>query len=114
MGQKVNPKGMRLGIVRDWDAVWYADKDQAAEILGEDLKIREAVHKYYSNLTVKSKTCRCRYFSYRNWKNKNKIMLTIYTGRPGVVIGSKEQLNKTLQFTYKNKQIKSIYHYCRY
>ena len=40
MGQKVNPVGLRLGIIRDWDSRWYADKNDVAELLHEDLKIR--------------------------------------------------------------------------
>ena len=42
MGQKVNPKGLRIGIIKDWDAKWYADKNYV-ELLHEDLKIRKFV-----------------------------------------------------------------------
>ena len=41
MGQKVSPVGLRVGIIRDWEARWYADKNDVADLLHEDLKIRE-------------------------------------------------------------------------
>ena len=47
MGQKVNPVGMRVGIIRDWDAKWYAPKTKVADLLLEDLKIREYLNKFY-------------------------------------------------------------------
>ena len=110
MGQKVNPKGMRLGIVRDWDAVWYADKDQVAEILGEDLKIREAVHKYYSNLTGRyQRPVDAAISRIVIERTKNKIMLTIYTGRPGVVIGSKGATKQDLAVYLQKQTNKRVY-----
>ncbi|HHU21654.1 MAG TPA: 30S ribosomal protein S3 [Acholeplasma sp.] len=110
MGQKVNPKGMRLGIVRDWDAVWYADKDQVAEILGEDLKIREAVREYYSNLTGRNqKPVDAAISRIVIERTKNKIMLTIYTGRPGVVIGSKGSTKQDLANYLQKQTNKRVY-----
>ena len=49
MGQKVNPHGLRVGIVKDWDAKWYADKDFAAN-LHEDVKIRNFLKETFSLL----------------------------------------------------------------
>ncbi len=110
MGQKVNPKGMRLGIVRDWDAVWYADKDQVAEILGEDLKIRETVYKYYSNLTGRNqRPVDAAISRIVIERTKNKIMLTIYTGRPGVVIGSKGATKQDLAVYLQKQTNKRVY-----
>ena len=51
MGQKINPIGMRVGIIRDWDAKWYAEKD-FANFLHEDLKIREYIAKNLSEASV--------------------------------------------------------------
>ena len=48
MGQKVNPIGLRVGVVRDWDAAWYADKTQVSSLLLEDLKVREYLEKVYN------------------------------------------------------------------
>ncbi len=110
MGQKVNPKGMRLGIVRDWDAVWYADKNQVSEILGEDLKIREAVRKYYSNLTGKNqRPVDAAISRIVIERTKNKIMLTIYTGRPGVVIGQKGTNKQDLAVYLQKETNKRVY-----
>ena len=48
MGQKVNPIGLRLGINRTWESIWYAKKDQYGKLLIEDHKIREYIKKKYS------------------------------------------------------------------
>ena len=49
MGQKVSPKGMRIGVIKDWDARWYADKNYV-ELLHEDLKVRNSYSKtWYRN-----------------------------------------------------------------
>ena len=51
MGQKVNPIGLRVGIIRDWESKWYADKDYA-ELLHEDVKIREYITKRLNDASV--------------------------------------------------------------
>ena len=77
MGQKVNPHGMRLGIVKTWDAKWYADKDYAAN-LHEDIKIR-AFLKDSLKIAGVSKI--------ETERSKNRLKLTIHTAKPGMVIG---------------------------
>ena len=77
MGQKVNPHGMRLGIVKTWDAKWYADKDFAAN-LHEDIKIR-AFLKATLKIAGVSKI--------ETERSKNRLKLTIHTAKPGMVIG---------------------------
>ena len=52
MGQKVSPVGLRVGIIRDWEARWYADKNDVADLLHEDLKIRELLEDFYRNAAV--------------------------------------------------------------
>jgi len=52
MGQKVSPIGLRVGINRDWDAAWYAEKTQVADLLLEDLKIREYLNTVYKKAAV--------------------------------------------------------------
>ena len=47
MGQKVDPRGLRLGITRTWDSIWYADKKEYAKFFHEDTKIREMIKKNY-------------------------------------------------------------------
>ena len=51
MGQKIHPLGMRVGIIRDWDSKWYAEKD-FAEFLHEDLKIRDYIRKQLNEASV--------------------------------------------------------------
>ncbi len=80
MGQKVHPYGFRLGYIRAWKSLWYAEK-QYATFLHEDLKIRKAVkaklyHAGVSNIEI-------------NRSTPNQIGVTIHTARPGIIIGRK-------------------------
>ncbi|MGE5529632.1 MAG: 30S ribosomal protein S3 [Patescibacteria group bacterium] len=77
MGQKVNPLGMRLGIIKDWDARWFAERDYA-DLLHEDLKIRQYLKKrLYASGVAKVEIERA----------ANRLKVTIHTARPGMVIG---------------------------
>lgn len=77
MGQKIHPVGLRLGIIRDWEGRWYADKDYAT-LLHEDLKIRKYVKdKLFSSGIAKIEIERA----------ANRVKVTIHTARPGMVIG---------------------------
>lgn len=78
MGQKVNPHGMRLGIIKDWDAKWYADKDKFADLLHEDLKIREHIKGKLADAGISRVVIE---------RAANRIKLDIHTARPGMVIG---------------------------
>ncbi len=80
MGQKVQPNGMRLGVIRDWRAKWYATRGDYARNLGQDLKVRDYLKKKLSNAAVSHITIE------RPAQNLN---LTIHTARPGIVIGKK-------------------------
>ena len=77
MGQKVNPHGIRLGIVKTWDAKWYADKEYAAN-LHEDIKIREDLLDSLKQSSV-SKV--------ETERSKKSLKVTIHTAKPGMVIG---------------------------
>ena len=77
MSQKVNPHGIRLGIVKTWDAKWYADKDYA-ENLHEDIKIRA----YLKDSLKIAGVSRI-----ETERSKNRLKLTIHTAKPGMVIG---------------------------
>ena len=77
MGQKVNPNGIRIGIVKTWDAKWYADKD-FADNLHEDIKIR----KYLKDSLGAAGVSRI-----ETERSKNRLKLTIHTAKPGMVIG---------------------------
>jgi small subunit ribosomal protein S3 len=78
MGQKVNPIGMRIGIIRDWDSKWYASKLEVPTLLHEDLKIRSMIDEFYKKAYVSKVEIE---------RTKTKIMLTLHTAKPGVVIG---------------------------
>ncbi|KKJ75264.1 30S ribosomal protein S3 [Kiloniella litopenaei] len=91
MGQKINPIGLRVGIIRTWDSRWFADGDYA-DLLHEDLGIREFLRERLKQAGVS------RIIIERPAK---KARVTIYTARPGVVIGKKgsdiEKLRRELQ-----------------
>ncbi len=77
MGHKVHPLGFRIGVIRDWQARWYADKNYA-EFLHEDLKLRQA---------IQSKNAEAGISEVEIDRQANKVTVTIHTARPGVVIG---------------------------
>ncbi|MEL6212990.1 MAG: 30S ribosomal protein S3 [Pseudomonadota bacterium] len=103
MGQKVNPIGLRLGINRTWDSRWFANKGQYADLLHEDLAIREFLHMKLSAAGVS------RIIIERPHK---KCRVTIYTARPGVVIGKKgadiEKLRSELQKMTSSETVLNI------
>ena len=79
MGQKVNPVGMRIGIIRDWDAKWYAPKTKVADLLHEDLKIRAFLNKFY----------KAAYVSHMEIKRTGKrVIVVVHAAKPGLVIGA--------------------------
>lgn len=79
MGQKVSPHGLRVGIIKDWDSKWYADKKSFADYLIEDNKVREFVKKKLYTAGV-SKVVIDR-------RGEKNLRVTILTGKPGMVIG---------------------------
>ncbi len=78
MGQKVNPHGLRVGVIKDWDSVWYADKQNFSKFLVEDNEIRKFIKKklYIAGISriVISRTA-------------DKVKINISTAKPGIVIG---------------------------
>ncbi len=80
MGQKVHPIGMRLGIIKDWTAKWYADSRHYADNLISDIEVRDYLKKKLAHASVS------RIQIERPAKN---ALITIHTARPGVVIGKK-------------------------
>lgn len=79
MGQKVNPHGLRVGVIKDWDSKWYASKSNFADFLVEDNKVREYVKKKLYVAGV-SKVVIER-------AAENKMRVTVLTAKPGMVIG---------------------------
>ena len=77
MGQKINPVGLRVGVIKDWESKWYADKDYA-DLLHEDIKIREYLEERLKVAAVSSVDIE---------RAANRVNITIHTGKPGMVIG---------------------------
>ncbi len=78
MGQKVHPVGFRLGVVKDWDSKWYANKLDYADLLHEDLEIKRLIkQRFFQAGVAKTEIERA----------ANRAKVTIHTGRPGMVIG---------------------------
>ncbi|MEI3614523.1 30S ribosomal protein S3 [Pseudogracilibacillus sp. SO30301A] len=77
MGQKINPIGLRVGIIKDWESKWYADKDYA-DLLHEDIKIREYLEGRLKQSAVSTIEIE---------RAANRVNITIHTGKPGMVIG---------------------------
>jgi len=91
LGQKVHPKGLRIGIIKGWDAKWYADKDYA-DLLHEDIKIRKF---------VKEKLFTAGISTVEIERAAKRVKISIHTAKPGIVIGrggtEVEKLRKELQ-----------------
>jgi small subunit ribosomal protein S3 len=91
MGQKTHPIGFRLGVIRSWDSKWYEEKNYAAW-LHEDIRLRDWVRKKLHSAGVSRVEIE---------RAANKVKLSIFTPRPGIVIGKKgvgiETLKKDLQ-----------------
>ena len=77
MGQKIHPIGMRIGIIRDWESKWYAEKDYAT-LLHEDIKIREYIEARLKEASVSKIEIE---------RAANRVNVTIHTAKPGMVIG---------------------------
>jgi small subunit ribosomal protein S3 len=93
MGQKVSPVGLRVGVIRDWDSQWYADKQDVAELLLEDLKIRKYLETTFAKAAVSKIT-----IERVKGINKDRITVLVHTAKPGVVIGRDgETKNKTVE-----------------
>ena len=91
MGQKVNPHGLRIGIIKTWDAKWYADKEYATN-LHEDIKMRKLIKKKLYAAGVSRIEIE---------RSLNRVKVTVHTAKPGMVIGRGgsgiEDLKQTLK-----------------
>ena len=98
MGQKVNPVGLRVGINRGWDSVWFAKKNEYGKLLIEDYKIREYIKKNVVNSGVSQVIIE---------RTSKKCIVTIHTSRPGFVIGKKgsdvEKIKKNISGITKSE-----------
>lgn len=88
MGRKVHPYGFRLGVIRDWKSRWYAEGEEYAELLLEDIRIRQFIrdnmaHAGISRIEIE--------------RSPHQVAVTIWTARPGIVIGRKGVTVKDLR-----------------
>ncbi|MCL5058849.1 MAG: 30S ribosomal protein S3 [Actinobacteria bacterium] len=92
MGQKVNPKGLRIGIIKDWEGKWFAGKKDFSALLMEDVKVRKF---------VKKKLFAAGISRIQIERAANRVKLTIHAAKPGIVIGrggtEVENLRKILE-----------------
>ncbi|MGD9761304.1 MAG: 30S ribosomal protein S3 [Candidatus Izemoplasmatales bacterium] len=87
MGQKVNPVGQRIGIILDWESRWYAEKNEVADLLHEDIKIRELLYDLYKNASVSKIEIE---------RSKKRVIITVNTAKPGMVIGRNAETKKAV------------------
>jgi len=85
MGQKVNPVGLRVGITRTWDSIWFAKEDYTKN-LHEDIKIREFLQTKFKNSSLVKVVIE---------RFPEKINVNLHTAKPGVVIGQKDKTLRT-------------------
>ena len=104
MGQKVSPNGLRIGIIREWDAKWYAPKTKVADLLLEDLKIRDFLNDFYKAAYVSRIEIK---------RTGRRVVVLLHAAKPGIVIGSggskkNEAVKKLEKLTGKNVFIKVV------
>lgn len=99
MGQKINPVGFRLGVIKTWDSKWYSKNDYA-KLLHEDIKLREFLKKrlYHSGVS-----------KIEIERAANKAKINIYTARPGLIIGKKGSEVETLKKDLAKLTDKEVY-----
>ena len=78
MGQKVNPHGLRVGIIKDWDSKWFANKKEFADLLVEDAKIRKFIKKKHDIAGISRIVIE---------RAANTVRVNISTAKPGILIG---------------------------
>lgn len=99
MGQKVNPKSLRVGIIRTWDSKWFANKHQYKKLLKEDIEARKFVKKHFTEGYISRVEI---------LRDANTTHLIIHTSRPGMIIGRQgegiEKFQETLEKHFKTKK----------
>ena len=88
MGRKVHPYGFRLGVIRDWKARWYAEGAEYADLLHEDLEIRRYIAESSGKAGISNVEIE---------RSPNQVSVTIWTARPGIIIGRKGAAVKILR-----------------
>jgi len=100
LGQKVNPIGMRLAVNKDWRSRWFSRKREFGTLLIEDMAIRKLVHKRLEQASVPQVLIE---------RYANRVRVSVYTARPGVVIGRKGQDLETIRADIAKMTGKEVY-----
>lgn len=90
MGQKVNPVGMRVGVIRNWDSRWYAEKGSVPALVKEDALIRKYINEFYKKAAVSHVEIE----RVKGRGGKDRVKITLYTAKPGMVIGRDGETKK--------------------
>jgi small subunit ribosomal protein S3 len=93
MGRKVHPYGFRVGVTRDWQSKWYARHTQYAELALEDMRLRDLIMRTLPDAGVSHVAIE---------RNANQITLTVFTAKPGIVIGRGGQNAELLRTLLQN------------
>ncbi len=104
MGQKVNPNGLRVGVIKEWDTKWYASKKNYADLLVEDYNLRKMLKESLKDSSVSKIEIE---------RAANRVKVNIYTAKPGIVIGKNgarvDQIKKEISdFTGKDASLNII------
>lgn len=103
MGQKVNPHGLRVGVIEGWDSVWYADKKDYADYLVEDNKIRKYIKNKLYNEKVNANVSKIKIE-----RTNERIKITIHTSKPGIIIGRNGQSIQELSNSIQNMTTQKV------
>lgn len=99
MGQKVNPKGIRLGITHDWDSKWYANKKNFAQMFRQDVEIEKHIRTQLETDGISK---------IEIFRTQGKVIVNIYTSKPGVIIGRGGEIIEKLKDSL-NKKFKEAF-----
>jgi len=103
LGQKVHPHGVRVGVIKDWDSKWYADKKNFGDMLVEDYKIRKFLKKSLFSAGISKIEIE---------RNDNKVRVHIHTAKPGILIGKngaeKDKIKESVEKLIKKNVIVDI------
>lgn len=101
MGQKVSPHGLRVGIIKDWDSRWYADKKNMPELILEDHKIRKYIEKNYYSAGISR--------IYIDRSGEKNIAINIFTSKPGMIVGKGGETIKLIRNELEKKTDKTVH-----
>ncbi|MGD9910043.1 MAG: 30S ribosomal protein S3 [Candidatus Izemoplasmatales bacterium] len=100
MGQKVSPIGQRIGVILDWESRWYADKNDVAVLLHEDIKIRDLLNDLYKNASISKIEIE---------RSKSRVIITVNTAKPGMVIGRNGETKNAVVEKLKSLTSKEVF-----